>query len=217
MVFTHLKICGITNFEDAEQIAGIGVSFLGFNFYPESKRFIEPEQAAEIISRVHFPVRSVGILVKPTLTECLDLIRQTGVDMLQIYDPLDFDDFGDIPVPVIAARRLKTDEDFFYENKGERFVLLDAFSDSEYGGTGKTLDWRTLSSLIPKERLFLAGGITPDNIFEALKITQPAVIDVASGAEVFPGKKDLRKVLSLQRAILALNYQRLNSELISIE
>lgn len=209
-MFTHLKICGITNLQDALDVAHLGVTFLGFNFFPGSKRFIKPERAREIIKALPFTVRTVGILVKPTLKECQQIITQTGVDFLQIYQPQDFDDFELLNVPVIEAIRLKNDVPFVYKERNARYILIDAFDNQLFGGTGRPLDWQNIPADIPKEKLILAGGIKPENILQALNTVNPAVIDVASGSEYKPGKKDLAKVKALQKAVLTFNIYKMN-------
>ena len=209
-MFTHLKICGITRLQDALQAADLGVSFLGFNFFKESKRYISPEKAAGIINRLPPTTHTVGILVKPTLEICQKIVNRTGVDFLQIYDPLDFDDFGLLPVPAIQALRIKDAKNVNFREANARYVLVDAFDEQEYGGTGRQWNWQKLSSEIPREKLILAGGIKPDNILEALNAVNPAVIDVASGAEKIPGKKDLRKMKALQKAVLIFNLLKMN-------
>ena len=212
MAFVRLKICGITALRDAVQITELGVPFLGFNFYPASKRYIAPEHARRIIKNLPAVVHTVGILVRPTLEECLLTVKATGVKWLQIYDPQDFDDFTKLPVPVIAAYRLKKGECFEYRDKGEQYVLLDAFHPDEFGGTGSSLDWDGLTSSVPRAKLALAGGITPGNIEQALEIVGPAIIDVATGSEHSPGRKDLQKTLALQKAVMRYNLRQLSSK-----
>ncbi len=209
-MFTHLKICGITTLQDAMAAAQIGVTFLGFNFYAKSKRYISPEDAAQIIKALPPVVQTVGILVKPRLQDCLRAVEVSGVHFLQIYQPQDFEDFSVLPVPVIAAFRLQQGQKFNYRARGEHYVLVDAFTPTAFGGTGQTLDWWGIPKDIPRERLVLAGGITPENVLEALNTVNPAVIDVASGAEVFPGKKDAEKMKALQKAILTFNILKMN-------
>ncbi len=210
-MFTHLKICGITNHQDAQAAAELGISFLGFNFFKESPRYISPEKANSIISKLPAIINTVGILVKPTLQDCLQLVEQTGVKFLQIYQPLDFDDYALLPVPVIAAFRVKHNEHLEYQPKHAHYVLLDAFDARAFGGTGKTLNWSGLPASIPRERLVLAGGITPQNILEALNQVHPAIIDVASGSEKKPGIKDVEKMRALQKAVLTFNILKMNN------
>lgn len=210
-MFTHLKICGITNSKDALAAAELGITFLGFNFFKESTRFISPENAKNIIKALPAMVNTVGILVKPTLEDCLKVVESTGIKFLQIYQPLDFDDFALLPVPVIAAHRVKNGSTFDYKPANEQFVLLDAFDAKAYGGTGRPLNWTRLPSTVPRDRLVLAGGITPQNILEALNLVNPAIIDVASGSEKEPGIKDVEKMRSLQKAVLTFNILKMNN------
>ena len=210
-MFTHLKICGITTHEDALAAAELGIAFLGFNFVEKSPRYVVPEKAKAIIRDLPAMVNTVGILVKATLKDCLKIVETTGVKFLQIYQPLDFDDFGLLPVPVIAAYRLKNGDTLDYRPGNEHYVLLDAFAPNVYGGTGKRLNWSKIPASVPRERLVLAGGITPQNILEALNTVNPAIIDVASGAEKAPGHKDVEKMRALQKAVLTFNILKMNS------
>ncbi len=209
MVFTQLKICGITSEHDAQIAAEIGVAFLGFNFFPRSKRYIEPARAKQIIQSLAPTVQCVGIVVRPTLHQCRQILEETGVRWLQIYEPQDFDDFNRLPVPVIAAYRLQEKSPFEYTNQGEQFVLIDSYGTRDFGGTGRPLNWDNVPTSLPPKKLVLAGGITPHNITAALNKVNPAIIDVASGSELSPGKKDVRKILALQRAVLRFNLNRL--------
>ncbi len=197
MVKTKLKICGITNLDQALALSELEVDFLGFNFFKPSPRYISPEQARSIIERLPTNVKTVGILVKPTIKECLKLLSQVKLDFLQIYQPQDFKDFNRLPVKVISAHRLSSAANFKMPEKGETYVLLDVFHSRAFGGTGKQFDWTTIPRSLDRQRLILAGGITLANIARALKLVKPAVIDVASGVEVAPGIKDLKKVATL--------------------
>ncbi len=197
MFKTKLKICGITDLKQALALSDLKVDFLGFNFFKQSPRYISPEKANNIIERLSGQVKTVGILVKPTLEECLNLLSQVRLDFLQIYQPQDFKDFNRLPVKVISAHRLRSAANFKMPEKGETYVLLDVFHSHAFGGTGKQFDWTTIPKSLDRQRLILAGGITPANIARALKLVKPAVIDVASGVEVAPGIKDLKKVEAL--------------------
>ncbi len=198
---TRLKICGITNQQDATACAEIGVDLLGFNFYSGSPRFISFENAQAIIREIPSATQSVGILVRPRLADVLVAIEQSEVELVQIYEPQDFSDFSQIPVPVIIVKRIAVTVSDKYEFNGATMILLDTYSPGELGGSGKVFDWSLIPDSIPRERLVLAGGITPDNVRDALDQVKPAVIDVASGSESAPGKKDLVKVKLLLDAI----------------
>ena len=198
---TRLKICGITNQQDAITCAELGVDLLGFNFYSGSPRFISFKDARFIIQEIPSTTQSVGILVRPRLVDVLEAIEQSGVGVVQIFEPQDFSDFSQITVPVIIVKRIADTASDKYELNGAMMILLDTYTPGKLGGSGKVFDWSLIPDSIPRERLVLAGGITPDNVKDALDQVKPAVIDVASGAESAPGKKDLVKVKLLIEAI----------------
>ena len=200
-MLTRLKICGITNQQDATACVELGVDLLGFNFYSGSPRFISFENAQSIVRQISSATQSVGILVRPRLVDVLEAIEQSGVGVVQIFEPQDFSDFSQIPVPVIIVKRIAATVSDKYEFNGATMILLDTYSPGELGGSGKVFDWSLIPDSIPRDRLVLAGGITPDNVKDALDQVKPAVIDVASGAESAPGKKDIEKVKILLDAI----------------
>jgi len=204
---TRLKICGITSLSDAELTVRLGVNILGFNFYPASPRYIEPEQCRSILEKLPFFVISVGILVRPDRKMVDKILERSGVKVLQILEPVDFTDFYDIPVPVIYVHRMMEPLRIDQGLRGARMVLLDSFVSNVYGGSGRSWDWGMLPADFPREKLVLAGGIHPGNIKKALEAVQPAIVDVASGAETAPGKKDPRKIQSLVEAITDFNRQ----------
>lgn len=198
---TRLKICGITNLNDATACVDLGVDFLGFNFYSGSLRYISPVDARSTIKELPSTTKSVGILVRPSRRDVKETIIHSGIDMVQLYEPLDFSDFSQIPVPVIIVKRIADRVLHNYTLNGAAMILLDTYSPEELGGSGKVFDWSLIPASIPRDHLVLAGGITPENIKDALDRVNPAVIDVASGAESEPGKKDLVKVKRLLDAV----------------
>jgi phosphoribosylanthranilate isomerase len=198
---TRLKICGITNQQDATASSELGVDYLGFNFYPGSPRFISLERAHSIIQMIHPKTQSVGILVRPMVDDVLKTIEQSGVGFIQIIDPQDFTDFSEIPVPVIIVKKISEKVSETYELNGASMILLDTYTPNQLGGSGKVFDWSLIPDSIPRDRLVLAGGITPDNVKNAIDKVHPAVIDVASGAESVPGIKDMIKVKRLLEVI----------------
>jgi len=200
-VSTRLKICGITNWQDAVACVNLGVDLLGFNFYSASPRYISLGDAKTIIQNIPPSTKSVAILVRPKRIDVQRAIVQSGVDMVQIYDPQDFSDFSEISVPVIMAKRISDTILPDYELNGAEMILLDTYTPGELGGSGKVFNWSLIPKTIPRERLILAGGITADNVKDALEKVNPAVIDVASGAEISPGVKDLEKVTRLINSI----------------
>jgi phosphoribosylanthranilate isomerase len=206
-MYSRLKICGITNLDDALITLEIGAHWLGFNFYPESPRYIDPGEASKIIEEIMGLVHCVGILVRPTFEQAEDVIRKSQVDGVQIYEPQGFNDLSKLSVPAIIAYQFDPDRKEPYDLMGAEMILLDSKSDNALGGTGKTFDWSMIPKDIPRDKLILAGGINPDNIGEALRKVKPAVIDVASGSESAPGKKDYQKIKYLFAELNQFNYE----------
>jgi len=206
---TRIKICGITNLQDAQAAVNCGVDILGFNFYKASPRYINPEATRTIIRQLPFYMSTVGILVQPRKDEMLQIAQESLVNALQVYEPQDIHDFHDFPIPIIYCIRLQDGEMLKIPENEAAMILLDTYSKSEYGGTGKRFDWAKITDTIPQERLILAGGIDTDNVEEALRIVNPAVVDVASGAEIEPGKKDEKKMAELVKKIESFNQKNI--------
>lgn len=197
-----LKICGVTNYDDASRLADLGVTALGFNFWPPSKRFLSPEIARTFAPQLADRILRVGVFVNNSRPLASRLIHENLIDVVQLHGDESEDDvhhFLSQNIPVIravAADHLPT-----FPLPTEIFaLLLDTPAGSDYGGTGKTFDWSLAQNFRqnhPEIPLILAGGITPDNASAALAATSPAALDVASGAEISPGQKDFAKVQSL--------------------
>ncbi len=211
-MYSRLKICGITNLDDALITLEIGAHWLGFNFYPESPRYVEPITAAAIIEEIKGLVHCVGILVRPTLKEVQNIIKNTDVDRIQIYQPHDFKDLSKLEVPAVICYQVDPDQPKEYDFMGADMILLDSYSKSLVGGTGKTFSWSLIPERIPREKLILAGGITPENIGEALRTVNPSVIDVASGAEKEPGVKDYNKIKALMNELYLYHHEQSKKE-----
>jgi len=193
-----VKICGITNMDDAQSAFDLGADMLGFNFYPESPRYIHPDEAVRIIRKLPTFVDSVGLFVNADL-DAIKAVAETGYfNWIQLHGD-ETPDFCDrvqfANIRTIKAIRVRCEADV---NKAEDFytyaVLLDAFCHDQYGGTGRQFDWQWVKDL-PK-RIFLAGGITPDNVAEAIG-TGVYGIDICSGIESAPGQKDHDKMKRL--------------------
>jgi phosphoribosylanthranilate isomerase len=198
MLVTKVKICGITNYEDAAAAMDMGADVLGFNFYPKSPRFIAPEKAAQIISRLPAFVDIAGVFVNEPFDKIRDTIDQCRLDWVQLHgdeDPQFCHLFLSIDVKTMKALRvsdkadIKQADSFFTDA-----VLLDAFHPERYGGTGLTFDWNIIGHI--GKRVFLAGGINPDNAAAAVELGVYG-IDVCSGIESQPGKKDHKKMRKL--------------------
>lgn len=198
MLIVKVKICGITNYEDAAFALDMGADLLGFNFYSKSPRFITPEKARQIISRLPAFVDIAGVFVNESIERIHEIHRVCQLDWVQLHGDEDVEfckQFLYHNVKVMKAIRVKDQndvqsaEDYFTDA-----ILLDAFDPDKYGGTGLTFDWNVIGHI--NKRIFLAGGINPDNAAEAAELGVYG-IDVCSGIEAEPGKKDHNKVKKL--------------------
>jgi len=202
MLIPKVKICGITNYEDAVAALDMGADLLGFNFYPESPRFVTPEKAAEIISKLPGFIDTVGVFVNTSFEKIRETISQCQLDWVQLHgdeDPQFCRLFLSLNVKTMKALRVKDQTDIARANDFfTDAILLDAFQPERYGGTGLTFDWNVIGHI--SKRVFLAGGINPDNAAEAVKLGVYG-IDVCSGIEAQPGKKDHKKMKRLFESI----------------
>lgn len=204
-----LKICGVTTLEDAATLAELHVSALGFNFWPSSKRYCSPKKASTIASHVAGDILRVGVFVNNSRPLAADLIDECLIDVVQLHGDETLDDisyFLDQNIPVIRAVSATNLPDYPLPEKNFA-LLIDTPAGTDYGGTGKTFDWSLAADFKkanPQIPLILAGGLNPTNAAEALAAIHPAALDIASGAELFPGHKDFDKVRSLL-ATLAQN------------
>jgi phosphoribosylanthranilate isomerase len=191
----RIKICGITNTEDALYAAGCGADALGFIFYPESPRHITPDKAASIISQLPPFITTVGVFVNEAPDRIMEIIQITGIKAVQLHgneSPEICAKFAS----VIKSFRIKdiTDLKQLAEYSGAAACLLDTYSEAEYGGTGRIFNWDIAVEAKKMCRIILAGGLTPDNVAEAVRYVRPYAVDVSSGVEAEKGKKDLKKV-----------------------
>jgi len=202
MLIVKVKICGITNYKDAAAAVDMGADLLGFNFYPKSPRFVPPEKAREIISRLPGFIDIVGVFVNAPLEqirETMDLCQLNWVQLHGDENPQFCSLFLSLNVKTMKALRVKDRNDIQQaENYFTDAILLDAFNPEKYGGTGLTFDWNIVGHI--GKRIFLAGGINPDNAPEAINLGVYG-IDVCSGIEAEPGKKDHKKMKKLFKNI----------------
>jgi phosphoribosylanthranilate isomerase len=200
-----VKICGITNWTDARRACEAGADFLGFNFYPRSPRYIAPGKARGIVRRLPERVAAVGVFVNENEASVLQTAREVGLGYIQLHgdeSPAAVSRLGR-SLPVFKAMRVGKS---FHAAQLRRFknasaILLDGFDDKLRGGTGKTFDWSRVRGTRNRPRIFLAGGITPENVRDAISNVRPYAIDVCSGTERSPGKKDAAKIKALMRAV----------------
>ena len=198
MLIVKVKICGLTNYEDAAAAMNMGADLLGFNFYPESPRYIMPEKAAGIINKLPGFIDIAGVFVNASIENIDETKNLCHLDWVQLHgdeDPEFCRSLLSHNVKTLKAIRVKEQADI---RKAENFftdaILLDAFDPQKYGGTGLTFDWNIIGHI--GKRVFLAGGINPDNAVQAVKLGVYG-IDVCSGIEAEPGKKDHNKMKKL--------------------
>ena len=204
-----VKVCGITNVEDARAALAAGADALGFNFYRRSPRYIAPEEAREIISELPraAAVLCVGVFVnEESAATVARMATEANVAVVQLH--------GDESPEYCAALRehrvikaLRVGKDFAPEQAREscaESILLDAFSAGARGGTGETFDWelaRRTRRLVAQ--LYLAGGLTPENVADAIAAVGPYAVDVCSGVELAPGRKDAVRMRAFVAAVRA--------------
>jgi phosphoribosylanthranilate isomerase len=212
MAKVKVKICGITNWADAKRAADAGADFLGFNFYRLSPRYISPAKARQIVGRLPKRVRAVGVFVNEREEKMLDIARTIGLDMLQLHGDESPSEVASLRrrLPVIKA--VRAGKSFrpaqLAKFKRASAILLDGFDRRLRGGTGKTFDWRVAHRAKRYARIFLAGGLTPENIGDAIRTAEPYAVDVCSGVEAKPGKKDPKRMRALTHAVEAAQKRR---------
>jgi phosphoribosylanthranilate isomerase len=199
-----LKVCGITNYDDACAAIDAGAEFLGFNFYAPSPRYIAPEAAREIIERLPPEIIHVGVFVNEARPELVhQKMMLSGVSVAQLHG-----DEDEMFCRIVGASRiikaLRIGKQFDLETLTgypASAFLIDAFDTKQYGGTGKTSNWDIARDIAQVANVFLAGGLTPENIGEAIQQVQPYAVDVNSGVESYPGRKDKEKLQALRVAL----------------
>lgn len=203
---TIVKICGIKTLNDALAAIDAGADYLGFNFYPKSIRFVEKQICADITSvlkKDHPHIKLVGVFVNSSVEEVKDILETCSLDLAQLH--------GDETSEMLNALNGKAFKAFrgipeningFARSESPAF-LLDASVKGVYGGSGVTADWNGAAELAKKYPLLLAGGLTPDNVAEAVSRVKPWGVDVASGVESTVGEKDARKMVEFVKAVRA--------------
>ena len=211
---TWIKICGTTNLDDAQLAVEAGADALGFVFYDKSPRNIDPEKAREIVTELPAYVEKVGVFVDDSFKHIRDVVEQVKLTAVQFYtrtwehvEDLVSANGNAISPKLIMA--LPADElsqaNVLIQTRILHAIMLDSGSSERPGGTGKTFDWKRAHGVIQGLSLtvpvIVAGGLTPLNVGEAVKFFQPYGVDVASGVEAKPGKKDPEKVYAFVRAV----------------
>lgn len=193
-----VKLCGITNLQDALFCAQAGADFLGFIFYKKSPRYIDPSKAQAIIGRLPQRVKSVGIFVNEERTTIEEIVRTTGVQIIQLSGDEPPGECEHYPVDIWKCFRFRSeDETVIARNYNVSAVMLDGANDDRYGGSGSQPDLSIAVKMKRFHPVIVAGGLNPDNITETVQFVEPFAIDVNSGVEVSPGKKDHVRIRQL--------------------
>ena len=199
MLPLRIKICGVTVPEDVTAAADLGADAVGLNFHPGSSRYVDPRVAGPLVRAVPPLMSAVGVFVAQPLRQACAIAHQLGLRAVQWHG--ENRELGDtFPFALIAAFRVRDRQSLAeitrYLEMCRSFgqlpaaVLVDAFVEGQMGGTGKTAPWGLLADFRPGVPLILAGGLTPENVAEAIRQVRPAGVDVASGVESSPGRKD---------------------------
>ena len=202
---TKIKICGIKTLKDAVAAIDAGADYLGFNFYLKSVRFIEKHACAEITSvlkKEHPHIKLVGVFVNSSVEEVKDILNACSLDLAQLHGDETFEMLNGLNGKAFKAfRGIPKSIDGFARSESPA-ILVDASVKGIYGGSGVTADWNGAAELAKKHPVLLAGGLTPENVAEAISRVKPWGVDVASGVESAPGEKDPGKMKAFVRAVL---------------
>ena len=197
---TNVKICGITNLEDARFISGALADYIGFIFYPKSPRYVEPAKAGAIINWLEGPGK-VGVFVNQPLDDVNSIAKQTGIDYVQLHGNESVEYCELVEKPIIKVFHVEdntTAEELHqtvipYLDVAE-FFLFDTKVGDQWGGTGQTFDWSIIADISELKPFFLSGGLHTDNVKEAIRSVSPYAVDLSSGLEESPGLKDFEKI-----------------------
>ncbi len=219
----HVKICGLTNLRDALAAAEAGADMLGFIFYPGSPRYITPAQARQIVTALHeqYPaVLTVGVFVNEALATVYQILEQCDIHLAQLHgeEPAEWLKEGSAllgraykalrPCSMGEANRLAAEYALppsLAERMGSPSLLLDAYHVTARGGSGRVADWEIAAQLARQHRLLLAGGLTPTNVAQAIERVRPWGVDVASGVESAPGRKDYAAMRAFVQAVRSVD------------
>jgi phosphoribosylanthranilate isomerase len=191
----YIKICGITNTDDALTAIKYGADALGFIFYKKSPRYISPEQTASIVQKLPQHITKIGVFVDSPRREIETILRTSSLSAIQLHGDQHPEDCTGYDVAVIKAFRVG--EGFETSQLGlfdVQAILLDTLRPGKAGGTGETFDWNVAIQAKHYGKLLLSGGLNPKNIEDAIRFVRPYGVDVSSGVEKYPGKKDHTKL-----------------------
>ncbi len=194
-----VKICGITRLEDAEAAVAAGASAIGFVFWPDSPRFVDPDTARQIAARLPAFVTPVGVFVNQPLQHMKSVASLVRLGAVQLHGDETPADAAALAMPVIKA--LSVESVATHTWPSSTVLLLDVHDPVKRGGTGRTIDWTAAAAIAAQRKILLAGGLTPDNVADAVAQVRPFGIDVSSGVERAPGIKDHQRLRALFEAM----------------
>jgi len=197
---TKVKICGITTTADAEVAVAAGADMIGLIFYLPSPRYVTPEQAQAIVARLPSGFPAVGVFVNESLETVTRVAQASGVQIVQLHGYESPEMCRQLPWRVLKTFRFtaQVQPEMMRQYSVEAF-LIEGFHADVYGGGGTRADWQRVATLHHYGRIILAGGLTPENVCEAICLVRPYAVDVCSGVEATPGSKDWDKVRAFVR------------------
>lgn len=204
-----VKICGITRLEDAQAAVAAGANALGFVFWPKSPRRVSVETARAIVSTLPPSVTAIGVFVDQPADEVTAIAAEVGLGAVQLHGNESAPYVQSMTRPVVKAVALKEDgggTSGVDSWPSDVTVLLDVHDPVKRGGTGRTIDWNAASAVAKRRDIILAGGLTPENVGEAIARVRPYGIDVSSGVEEKPGIKDHKRLQALFEAVHGSHY-----------
>ena len=194
----HVKICGVTSFNDAIMAANYGASALGFIFYEKSPRYINPEILKMWISNVPSSVKKVGVFVNKDVDKVNKIAEELNLDIVQLHGDESPEYCNQMIRPVIKVFRVNNKFDSIMLNNYQvATFLFDTYNKENHGGTGESFDWQSILQLNTEIPVILSGGLNADNVLEGIEVVKPSAVDVNSGVEAAPGKKDEEKIKNL--------------------
>jgi phosphoribosylanthranilate isomerase len=202
----RVKICGITSAADAELAVALGASAIGLVFWPHSPRAVPEARAREIVAGLPPFVNAVGVFVNQSIAEVVDTARRVGLHAVQLHGDERPETYADVPLPVIKAIAVRdeTARTAAAEVPERTTVLLDAHDPIRRGGTGRSIDWSVASAIARTRPVILSGGLHEGNVATAVRAVAPSAIDISSGVEAEPGRKDPAKLRALFAALREL-------------
>ena|ERR1700752_3848989 len=207
---TLIKICGITNLDDAVAAVAMGADVLGFNFYKPSPRYITPQSACQIIEQLPESVLKVGVFVNEESPEAVqNIANESGITAVQLHGDESPDYCRELAANQHVIKTFAVSNDFDTQmtlRYQVDAIMLDTKHDTLRGGTGRAFDWSVaeqVAKIVPK--LYLAGGLSPENVADAIAAVRPYAVDACSSLEAMPGKKDHERMCAFVAAVRSVN------------